>query len=496
MPAPVTRPSRDDEFVAAASRAIGGPVGAHARPARRRSALLAVLLVATVAVSVGVLTRSACAAGAWGEEHRAYANLCQSELPQSYLDLGLAEQVPPLGEGAGRYPGPGVSAPTAVVSYAVARVSQAVFGVPDPVDRDDRPVGDIRSDPAVAAEAVEYAAVAAVLLLLAALACAGLLARTHVDRPWDAVGFAAAPVLVVTGLIGWDLLAVACVCGALWAWSRGRPLLTGVLLGTGVAFAAYPIMVLAVLVLLSVHAGRVLAVVPTVAGALLAWASINVPAALLAPAGWGSYWTDRIQAAPGTGSLWEVAAAWGLQADAVLANQVLGIGSLLVLVVTGWLAFSVGRRPRVAQLAFLAVAGMLLLAKEAPPQTALWLLPLAVLARPYWRDLLIWQACEVVYFLAWSWHLGGYTLGGGTSVDEVYVLAILLRVAGIGWLAAMVVRDIRAPWLDRVGVQRTEPAPYGAITGASGVRSGPKNFSTTRSSAPVLRTSRGRTAAS
>ncbi len=420
-------------------------------------------MTTTVAMSLGGLSKHACAAGAWWEGNRAYANLCESELPQSYIDLGLAEQVPPLGEDGGRYPGPDVSVPTAVVSYVVARLSQAAFGVQDPVDRDDRPVAVVAVDPAVQREAVEFTAVAAVLLALAALGCAGLLALTHRDRPWDALGFAAAPVLVLGGLIGWDLLAVACLCAALWSWSRRRLLLAGVLLGTGAAFSGFAVLVLVVLVLLSLRAGRGACALATVAGALLAWVGVNVCAALLAPAGWGSYWSDRIQAAPGTGSLWEVGAAWGWHADAILANQVLGIGLLLVLAATGWLAFSAARRPRVTQLAFLAVAGMLLLAKDAPPQTALWLLPLAVLARPYWRDLLIWQTCEVVYFLAWHWHLGGYTLGGGTSLDEAYVLAILLRVAGIGWLVAMVIRDIRAPWQDPVRADGTADDPAGGV---------------------------------
>ena len=54
--------------------------------------------------------------------------------------------------------------------------------------------------------------------------------------------------------------------------------------------------------------------------------------------------------------------------------------------------------PRLAQLGFLIVAGFLLVNKVYSPQYVLWLLPLAVLARPRWRDLLIWQAGEVIYF--------------------------------------------------------------------------------------------------
>ena len=47
-----------------------------------------------------------------------------------------------------------------------------------------------------------------------------------------------------TGLVNWDLLAVAIVAGALWAWSRDRPVLTGVLIGLGTATKLYPLFLL------------------------------------------------------------------------------------------------------------------------------------------------------------------------------------------------------------------------------------------------------------
>ena len=54
------------------------------------------------------------------------------------------------------------------------------------------------------------------------------------------------------------------------------------------------------------------------------------------------------------------------------------------------------------------MAGFLLVNKVYSPQYVLWLLPLAALARPRWRDLLIWQAGEVFYFATVWWYLGGY----------------------------------------------------------------------------------------
>ena len=54
----------------------------------------------------------------------------------------------------------------------------------------------------------------------------------------------ASPALLLTGLVNWDLLAVVLVAGALWAWSRDRPVLTGVLIGLGTAAKLYPLFLL------------------------------------------------------------------------------------------------------------------------------------------------------------------------------------------------------------------------------------------------------------
>ncbi|GAA4953097.1 hypothetical protein GCM10023238_19320 [Streptomyces heliomycini] len=74
---------------------------------------------------------------------------------------------------------------------------------------------------------------------------------------------------------------------------------------------------------------------------------------------------------------------------------------LLCCVGVAALALTAPRRPRFAQLAFLIVAAFILTNKVYSPQYVLWLVPLAALARPKWRDFLVWQgACEVAYFLA------------------------------------------------------------------------------------------------
>lgn len=126
--------------------------------------------------------------------------------------------------------------------------------------------------------------------------------------------------------------------------------------------------------------------------------------------------------------------------------MIVGCGAL------GLLTLYAPRRPRFAQLAFLVVALFILTNKVYSPQYVLWLTPLAALARPRWRDFLIWQACEVMYFLG-IWMYLAYTGSGDKHQGlppEGYQLAIVLHLVGTLYLCAVVVRDILMPERDVV----------------------------------------------
>ena len=77
------------------------------------------------------------------------------------------------------------------------------------------------------------------------LLAAWFLTGVNPGRPWDAAPFAASrQCWRCPGLVNWDLLAVVLVAGALWAWARDRPVLTGVLVGLGAATKLYPLFLL------------------------------------------------------------------------------------------------------------------------------------------------------------------------------------------------------------------------------------------------------------
>jgi uncharacterized membrane protein len=123
---------------------------------------------------------------------------------------------------------------------------------------------------------------------------------------------------------------------------------------------------------------------------------------------------------------------------------------LLVLVGVALLAFKAPRRPRLPQLLFLTLTGFLLVNKVDSPQYVLWLLPLAVLARPRWRPFLAWQAAECLVLLSrFYFFVGNDKPGQGIDIGWFF-FCILLRDALLIVFAAFVVRDVLRPELDVV----------------------------------------------
>jgi len=89
--------------------------------------------------------------------------------------------------------------------------------------------------------------------------------------------------------------------------------------------------------------------------------------------------------------------------------------------------------------------------KVYSPQYSLWLVPLAAMARPRWRDFLIWQAGEVVYFAGIWWFLVGYGIEGTKGLTgQQYAAATLVHVLATVFFAVMVIRDIYDPRRDPV----------------------------------------------
>jgi hypothetical protein len=121
------------------------------------------------------------------------------------------------------------------------------------------------------------------------------------------------------------------------------------------------------------------------------------------------------------------------------------------------LAMAAPRRPRLPQLCFLALAAFLMTNKVWSPQYVIWLVPLAVLARPRLWPYVLWQFAEVAYFfgiwgyLIFVWIEGGHQVTGYQGISTGWYFTILvIRFLTVGLLAAYVVRDILKPERDVV----------------------------------------------
>ncbi len=413
------------------------------------------LALVSVVFSLALLQKFPCGQTDWSNEDVRYGKMCYSDVPYLYTGRGFAEKRWPY-ETDGRYPAMEYPVLISYFAWGAAAITGLMPSGPSQEVRAETTTGALWGLPGMAREVNTYFLVTAVLLFLCGLGTVFFLAGASPGRPWDAMAFVLSPALLMAGLVNWDLLALLFTAGALWAWARGRPVLAGVMVGLGVATKLYPLFLLGAFLIHAVYrrreghdpddaADRRAQFGLAVFGAAAAWIVVNIPAMLTGMESWKVFWSFNSERAADLGSLWLVADQLGVATDAHLINVVSWIAFLAACGAVLVLGLRAPRRPQVAQLAFLIVAAFLIVNKVYSPQYVLWLLPLAVLARPNWRDLLIWQAGELVYFAAVWLYLGGWLAPGGGDNPTAYQLAILIRVGAELFLIVQVVRDILKP---------------------------------------------------
>ncbi|MFD9911049.1 glycosyltransferase family 87 protein [Streptomyces sp. NPDC059063] len=453
-PQPVL-PTRQDEVAAAGSELIGGPVGRRALlSATWWTPVRVIALVAIGMFALGMVQKAPCYNGAWfvGASSQ-YTHACYSDIPHLYQGRGFADGLVPYFD---KLPGD-----MEYLEYPVLTgLFMEVAGWLTPGS------GSMQHQEKV------YWMVNAGMLMVCTAVIAVCVARIHRRRPWDALLVALAPAFALTATINWDLFAVALTAAAMLMWSRGRVLAFGVLLGLATAAKLYPVLLLGPLLMLCWRAGKLREYGVALIGTAGAWLAVNLPVILLAPDGWSKFYSFSRERGVDFGSFWLILAQ---RMDEPLTTDTVNklAMALMVLACLGVaaLVFTAPRRPRFAQLAFLVVAAFILTNKVYSPQYVLWLVPLAALARPRWRDFLVWQACEVAYFLG-IWMYLAYTTSGDAHKGlptEGYQLAIVVHLLGTLYLCGVVVRDILMPERDVVRLAGQDDPSGGVLDGAPDV---------------------------
>ncbi|MGV9844000.1 glycosyltransferase family 87 protein [Streptomyces fungicidicus] len=446
------RPTDEDRVAAAGSELIGGPLGRRALlGASWWTPVRVIALVAIGMFALGMVQKAPCYNGAWffGASSQ-YTHACYSDIPHLYQGRGFADGLVPYFDK--------LSGDMQYLEYPVLTglfMEVAAWLTPGS--------GSIQD------QEQWYWMVNAGMLMACAAVLVVCVTRTHARRPWDGLLVALAPALALTATINWDLLAVALTAAAMLMWARSRPLAFGLLLGLATAAKFYPGLLLGPLLVLCWRAGRWREFGTALGGAAAAWLVVNGPVMLFAFDGWSKFYEFSHERPVDFGSFWLILAQNSdnpLSTDTV--NTLAAVLMLLCCAGIAALTLMAPRRPRFAQLAFLVVAAFILTNKVYSPQYVLWLVPLAALARPKWRDFLVWQACEVAYFLG-IWMYLAYTTSGdahkGLPTDG-YHWAIGVHLLGTLYLCVMVVRDVLMPERDPVRRSGDDDPSGGVLDGA------------------------------
>jgi uncharacterized membrane protein len=416
-----------------------GPAG----PAALAAALGSTGVLAAASVLGMVLAAAAkvpCRSGAWNNYVSQFQRACYTDIYPLYYDEGLAAGKAPYAPHPGSHP---VEYPVLIggamqaAAWLVRNVSAVIRG---------REFFDVT---------VAMLAVCAVVGVLATARAAGP------GRRAQALMVALSPALILSAFVNWDLIALALTALGLAAWAARRGVWAGVLLGLAVAAKFYPLVVFGPLLLLCLRAGKLREFATTAAAAALAWLAVDLPVMIAAPSGWAYFFTFSKNRGADWGSVWymfeyfnvPVLGNPGLSAVNKMSAACFAAACAAITV----LALAAPRRPRLPQLCFLVLAGFLMTNKVWSPQYVVWLVPLAVLARPRLWPYLLWQLAEVAYFFGiWGYLIfvyaaGGHPVTGYQGISTGWYFAILAaRFLALGLLAAYVVRDILDPERDVV----------------------------------------------
>jgi len=431
---------------------FGGGAGRPASPVGLAAALggTGVLVAASVlGMVLAFAEKIPCRAGAWNSYASQFQRACYTDIYPLYYGEGLSAGKVPYAGHPVEYPVL-IGGAMQAAAWLVRNVSEAIRG---------REFFDVT------------------VALLAVCAVAGVLATARAAGPGrraQALMVALSPALILSAFVNWDLIALAFTALGIAAWAGRRGVWAGVLLGLGVATKFYPLVVFGPLLLLCLRAGRMREFARTLAAAAIAWAVVDLPVLIVAPSGWARFYVFSKDRGADWGSVWYMFEHFNVP---VLGNPQLSALNKLSAVVfavacaaIAVLALAAPRRPRLPQLCFLVLAVFLMTNKVWSPQYVVWLVPLAVLARPRLWPYLLWQLAEVAYFfgiwgyLIFVYSAEGYQVTGYQGISSGWYFATLAaRFLTVGLLAAYVVRDIIDPERDVVRALGTDDPAGGVL---------------------------------
>lgn len=404
---------------------LGGPFG---QLANRGYTLLPpiqmLIILAALTYAFGYLLDFSCVVDGWSDPQR-YMYLCYSDIPPLYGGRGFAEGIIPYVQTGSN----GIYLEYPVGTGIFMYIAAVITGW----------VSLFYSDGYRA-----FFHVNVVLLFIPFVVTVIATALTNPKYPWRAAMIVFAPTMILAATINWDLIPIAFVALAFLAWSKDKPILTGVLLGLAITSKFYPVFLLFGFLLIAWRNTSWRPTLKMILATIMTFFAINIPFAIANFEGWFHFYAFNFGRSIDFGSFWYAVTQLGLP---TIPENLLNIASTTLfaalLIGIAVLVKKAPTTPTIAQISFLILAAFVITNKVYSPQYVLWLVPLAVLARPNWRDFLIWQFGEVIYFTAIWWFLAGYGIDDSkTLTPQWYAAATFVHIAATLYFAVMVIRDI------------------------------------------------------
>ncbi|MCF8539895.1 MAG: glycosyltransferase 87 family protein [Candidatus Nanopelagicales bacterium] len=413
------------------SERLGGPMGAFAsRSYTLLPPIQALIVLAAFTYSLGYFLDYSCLVDGWQDPMR-YMHLCYTDIPALYAERGFAEGIVPyLQTGSNgaylEYP-----VLTGLFMFVTSWLTHLVLGLyPDGF----RAFFDVN----VVLLFIPFA----ITVVATALT---FHAKPLNQSPWRASMIVFAPLVILGATINWDLIPVALVALALLAWSRDRYTTTGVFLGLAIAAKFYPLVLLIGFVILAARLRTWRPTVTMLVATGVTFLAVNIPFAVANFEGWVHFYTFNADRSIDFGSIWYAINQYGLPTipESVLNLAATGLFAALLIAIALFV-YRTATPPTIYQVLFLVLAAFVITNKVYSPQYVLWLIPLAVLARPNWRDFLIWQFGELIYFAGIWWFLAGYGIEDSrTLTPQWYATATFIHIGATLYFAIMVIRDIQ-----------------------------------------------------
>ena len=258
--------------------------------------------------------------------------------------------------------------------------------------------------------------------------------------------FPAAPAVIASLFINWDIWAVVTALLAIYYFDQRKYEQSAIALGISIATKFFPVVLLLPIAIIFYRSGQVKQLYKYIFTCSLFWSAINLPIALIYFDGWWRFYKLNLERSADFGSIWYALSLLNLGAPNL--DLLYPFISLVCFALLAYYLLKLSVLPNLAAVALFAVVIFTTLSKVYSPQYVLWLTPLAVIALQNSRQLItfwFWQGCEIIYHLAIWQYLALFSTAQFGLPAGGYAIASLLRVLGVSIFTYRLMRDLSAP---------------------------------------------------